>query len=156
MVPGQLGQSSERILTSRAREISTESRSQSLKPVKLARRIGCGLLLVLWFGLLILGPCAVVTLISGNEIRLVHSDVPDDNTLRIWLIQQAHERGLGISTGYSVNPDANMVCTVTDTRFVLWLGEGQSSHSCACYTRQANGSYNSQSDGPDACAAASR
>ena len=156
MVPGQLGQSSERIRAPRASGISPESRSQNLRPLRLLRRIGCGLLLVLWFGFLILGPCAVVTLISGNDIRLVHSDVPDDNTLRIWLIQQAHARGLGISTGYSVDPDANTVCTVTDTSFILWLGEGQSSHSCACYTRQSNGSYLSLSDGPDACAAASR
>jgi len=106
---------------------------------------------VLWFGILILGPCAIVTLMSGNEIRLVHSDVPDDNTLRVWLIQQAHERGLGISTGYSVKPAADTVCTITDTRFVLWLGEGTSSHSCACYTPQVNGRYTPLSDGPDAC-----
>ncbi|MHB8750975.1 MAG: hypothetical protein ACYDBJ_17520 [Aggregatilineales bacterium] len=127
-----------------------------MKPVKLARRIGCGVLLALWFGGLILGPCAVVTLVSGNEIRLAHSDVPDDNTLRIWLIQQAHERGLGISTGYSVNPDASTVCTVTDTHFVLWQGQGQSSHTCACYTRHADGSYTSLTDGPDACTVAGR
>jgi len=125
-----------------------------VKPIKVLRRIGCALLLVLWFGFLILGPCAVVTLVSGNEIRIIHSGVPDDNTLRVWLIQQAHARGLGISTGYSVNPDANTVCTVTDTHFVLWLGEGDSSHSCACYTPQADGSYTSLSDGPAACATA--
>jgi hypothetical protein len=98
----------------------------------------------------------VVTLVSGSEIRLVHSDVPDDNTLRIWLIQQAHERGLGISTGYSVNPDARTVCTITDTHFVLWLGQGDSSHSCACYTRQADGSYTPINGGPEACAVASQ
>ena len=120
------------------------------------RRVGCGLLVVLWFGILIFGPCAIVTLMSGNEIRLVHSDVPDDNTLRIWLIQEADERGLGISTGYSVNPAADTVCTITDTHFVLWLGQGASSHGCACYTRQTGGSYTSLSDGPDACTMASR
>ena len=122
-----------------------------MKPLKLLRRIGCGALLVFWFGGLILGPCAIVTLVSGNEIRFAHSDVPDDNTLRIWLIQQAHERGLGISTGYSLNPNANTVCTVTDTHFILWQGQGDSSHSCACYTHQADGSYNLISGGADAC-----
>ena len=103
-----------------------------------ARRLGCGLLVILWFALLILVPCGVFTLIAGGEIRVAHSAVPDDNWLRIWSIQEAKLRGLGISTGYTVNPDANSVCTITDTRFLLWLGQSPGGRSYACYTKQAD------------------
>jgi len=117
---------------------------------RLLRRAGCGLLLITWFGFLILVPCGVATLATGREIRLVRSDVPDDIALRIWLVQEPQTHGLGISTGYSVSPDATTVCTVTDTHFLLWTGDAAPSHSCACYSRQ-NGTYNALSVGDDAC-----
>ena len=114
-------------------------------------RIGCGGLVALWFILLVVLPCSAITLASGSEIQLTHSNVPDDYTLRIWLIQQPHLRGVGISTGYTITPNDQSVCTITYTRFVLWEGAAEGGQSCACYDRQPDGSYSTHSLGAEAC-----
>ena len=123
-----------------------------MKISRSARRIGCGLLVAMWFAFLLLVPCAALTLINGGEIRLARSDVPDDYALRVWLIQESHQRGLGVSTDYNFSLDENTVCTVTDTRFVLWLGSADPSHTCACYSK-SNGTYTMHDTalGADSC-----
>lgn len=119
-----------------------------MKQTKRLRRVGCGFLLAFWFALIVITPCAAITLISGSEIRLTRSDVPDDYALRMWLVQDANRRGLGVSTGFTTNPTSDTVCTITDTHFVLWKGSAQSSRGCACY---AKADYTLTSEGADAC-----
>jgi len=101
---------------------------------------------VLWFALIILVPCGVFTLLGGADIHIVHSAVPDDNLIRIWLIQDVNLRGLAVSTGYTVAPDAHTVCTITDTRFLLWVGQALGGRSYACYVPR-NGDYTTLSSG---------
>lgn len=115
------------------------------------QRLGCGALVVLWFILLVVVPCSAISLASGNEIQISRSAVPDDYLLRIWLIQQPHLRGLGVSTGYTLSPTDTTVCTITTTRFVLWEGSADGSQTCACYDRQTDGTYSSRSVGDEAC-----
>ncbi len=114
------------------------------------RRIGCGALVFFWFALILLVPCAAITLISGTEITLARGDIPDTNLLRVWLIQQSKERGLGISTSYSLAPNADTLCLITTTRFVLWQGAANTSRGCECYGHSASG-YTLTSSGADAC-----
>ncbi len=122
-----------------------------MTPSKRLRQIGCGALVFVWFAVLILVPCGAITLISGSEIRLTRSNVPDDYALRVWLLQQANERGFGISTDYTVTPNAGTVCTITTTRFLLWKGVGAApSRDCECYARQDSG-YTLQQSGDSAC-----
>ncbi len=112
------------------------------------RRIGCGILLVAWF-LFLLTPCLLIVLATQQEIVLTHSDVPNDN-LRIWLVQEAGQRGIGFSNSRRVDAPSNAVCTLTDVRFVLWEGKGEPNHYCSCYTRQ-NNEWTSIAEGADAC-----
>jgi hypothetical protein len=118
---------------------------------RILRRFGCGLLLVIWFAIL-LTPCIVVPLLSQGEILLTHSDVPGHST-RIWLIQDARSRGVAFWTSRRVDIQNNpnqTVCTITDVRFVMWQGSGAPNHYCSCYTRQ-NDRWSSATEGSDAC-----
>ena len=93
-------------------------------------RLGCGVALVIW-GLLLLTPCFFITLAVRGEISLDTGPAPEQR-LRIWLIMEADERGLGISTTSSV-PQADLTCIQTDVRFVLWEGEAEPVSYCHCY-----------------------
>jgi hypothetical protein len=111
-------------------------------------RVGCGVLVVLWF-LLLLTPCLVVVLLTQREIVLIHSDVPNDD-FRIWLISEPRERGFAISNARRVSAANNAVCTLTDVRFIMWQGKGDPIHYCSCYTRQ-NNTWMSIAEGAEAC-----
>jgi hypothetical protein len=102
--------------------------------------------------MILLTPCIVIPLISQGEIVLTHSDVPGHST-RIWLIQDARERGIAFWTSRRVdvqNSPNTTVCTVTDVRFVMWQGSGSPNHYCSCYARQ-NDRWSSAADGAEAC-----
>ncbi len=112
------------------------------------RRVGCGVLVALWF-LVLLTPCAGFILLVQHEVVWTHSDLPDD-TFRVWLIQQIDQRGLGFASARRVDLPNQTACTITDVRFVLWQGQGAPNHYCACYTRQDN-AWTSTATGTDAC-----
>jgi hypothetical protein len=113
------------------------------------RRLGCGLMLVVWFALLIIVPCGVITLVTQNEIVIRHSDFPDDE-LRIWLLPGPETRGIGLTNGSVVRLDSDRLCTVTDNRFLVWRGQAANTRNCACYERQG-ASYAATASGEDAC-----
>jgi hypothetical protein len=110
--------------------------------------------LVGWL-LVILSPCVVLTLAFQQEIMITWSDVPED-ALRVWVVSERRLRGLGISTARRVDavspaaPQGKAVCTVIDTRFLLWEGSADSAHQCSCYVRQ-NERWQSVAEGQDAC-----
>jgi hypothetical protein len=119
---------------------------------KRINRIGCGCLLVLWFGFLIVVPCGIYTLVLSeqHEILITKSAVPDDE-LRIWLISSTENRGLGFSNGYITRNQGDEVCTRTDLRFFLWQGTPPDKDaSCTCY-RKNGASYSAQSMDTQAC-----
>jgi hypothetical protein len=119
-----------------------------LKTRRMLRRIGCGALIVLWFVVLML-PCLAVVLATQHEIVLTHSDIPDDN-FRIWLIQDAKQRGIAISNSTRVDGADGAICTVTDSKFLMWQGQADPSHYCSCYAHQDN-NWSSIAEGDDAC-----
>ena len=111
------------------------------KKRSLAKRLGCGLLLISWF-LLLLTPCALFYLAANGEIRIHHADIPQPHEhprLQISLISEADDRGLRIVTSFIVEPsDADRaLCVETDVRFVLWESSAgdQDSRYCDCYGR---------------------
>lgn len=97
------------------------------------RRIGCGVLLVIWF-VILLTPCFLITLASQNEILITFSDVPGHQA-RIWLVMEADQRGVGLSSPSLFTPNADTRCVQTDTRFLLWAGRANPSVYCACEQR---------------------
>ena len=94
------------------------------------RRPGCVAGLILWF-LALLAPCFLIMLAVRGEITITTGSAPDQ-LLRIWLIQEAKERGVGISNT-SVQRDGETICVQTNVNFVLWRGEAQPTHYCECY-----------------------
>lgn len=117
------------------------------RPRSLPGRMGCYAALVLWFTL-ILSPCLCLALAAQGQISVQLGDVPGQ-TLRIWLLNEARERGIGISRPLTqVNND--QTCIQTEVSFVLWMGEGKATHYCECYTRQETEWILSSTSG-DAC-----
>jgi hypothetical protein len=126
------------------------SGEELLKLRKYLRRTGCALLLVIWF-MLLLTPCLLFTLAAEREMVFTYSDIPNDN-LRIWLIQDAKNRGVAISNSRRVHLDNGTVCTVIDGRFILWQGSAEPPHYCSCYTRPDQDSmWSSVAEGEEAC-----
>ena len=119
-----------------------------MKIRRVLRRIGCGVLIVLWFVILLL-PCFAVVLATQHEIVLAHSDIPDDN-FHVWLIQEARQRGIAISNSSRVDGANGAICTVTDGRFLMWQGQADPWHYCSCYTHQDN-NWSSIAEGDEAC-----
>ena len=108
-------------------EVSTSTARPQRGPLA---RLGCGVALVIW-GLLLLTPCFFITLAVRGEISLDTGPAPEQR-LRIWLIMEADERGIGISTTSS-QQQAELTCIQTDVRFVLWEGEAEPVSYCQCY-----------------------
>ena len=109
--------------------LTTKSRS-------MFRRFGCWFGLLAWI-ILLLFPCFAIALISQGEISVRLGDVPGQS-LRIWLIQDATERGIGVARPMTRVLDENTVCLQTDTNFILWAGSGQPASSCECFFKQAD------------------
>ena len=128
--------------------LSNAERATEQEPAPAARkkasrlfRVGCGLLVPLWFMLLVT-PCALFYLAVNGEIRIWHDSVPDPHSqprLLISLISEKDDRGLRIETSSIINPDANdlSTCVVTNVRFLLWESQGgnQNVAYCECYER---------------------
>jgi len=103
--------------------------------LKILRRLGCGLLLVLWLGVMAL-PCAFVTLLVEKEIVLTRSSLPEHQT-RIFFLDAEDERGFGLShtTVKSGGADAGQVCLLTRVDYLMWAGEGKPVRYCDCYEK---------------------
>jgi len=99
-----------------------ESRPQR-SPLK---RPGCVVGLIVWF-LILLTPCFFITLAVRGEISLTTGGAPEQR-LRIWLIQEADQSGIGVSNA-DVRQNGETLCV----RFLLWRGEAQPTQYCECY-----------------------
>ncbi len=97
----------------------------------LLRRLGCGIGLLIWAILLLL-PCIAILLISQGEIAVQLGSLPDQS-LRVWLIQDAAERGIGIAYPSVHSGEDSTTCLQTDTNFMLWMGKGETSSYCECF-----------------------
>lgn len=103
------------------------------------RRIGCGLLLVVWFTVLML-PLFLFILAVNGEIRIGHSgDMPDKHEhplLELSLVMEADFRGLRITNAAVAQRDGeDALCVQTNVRYLLWQGEGDPATFCDCYAR---------------------
>lgn len=114
--------------------VSRETLS-SPRPFRFIRRAGCFIALVIWFAILLL-PCGFFILATQQQITISQGDLPDQY-IRVWLIMEADQRGLGISST-STHPNDNLtgnegVCLQTTVSYFLWQGQGQNSAYCDCY-----------------------
>lgn len=119
--------------------IMDESELAVVKRRNPLRRIGCGLILALWF-LFLLTPCALFYLAANGEIRLYHADIPEPHShplLLISLINDVENRGLQILRSAKADADDTSLCVETTVNYLLWATtEGnQDVVYCDCYTR---------------------
>ncbi len=126
-------------------QIAQPANSNALAPIETKkrsrlRRLGCGLILALWF-LLLLTPCALFYLAANGEIRLYHADIPQPHShplLLISLINEMDNRGLQFLRSTTVGEfDDTAVCVETAVNYLLWESSSgnQDVTYCDCYTR---------------------
>lgn len=98
------------------------------------RRVGCGLILVVWF-LLLLTPCALIYLATQGEITIPTGSVPGQE-VRLWLMTEDRNRGIGVSSAAVIGGNGTTdICLQTDVRYLLWAGRGENASYCECYAR---------------------
>jgi hypothetical protein len=101
---------------------------------KVIRAVGIALVLVC-----LLIPCGAITLATQGEIVFALGSAPGQE-LRVWLVMEAFERGLGISTPNVVSSTDTLVCVQTDVHYALWVGRAEATVFCDCYVRADSGS----------------
>ncbi len=111
------------------------------------RRIGCAAGLILW-ALVMITPCGLFLLITQQQIVIPLGTAPDQ-VLRIWLVSEPRERGLGVSwASLHAGQSDQSVCVQTNIRFLLWAGQGEGTTYCDCFQRMSDddpwASYSSQ------------
>ena len=89
----------------------------------LIRRVGCWVLVVFWFALVML-PCGLLTLATQGQLTLRTGEL-EEQEVRVWLIMEADTRGLGISSGAVTRQTETAVCIETTANYVLWAGREQ-------------------------------
>lgn len=107
------------------------------KKRKLWNRIGCWVMVVFWF-LVLLIPLGLFILAIEGDITIKRGGVPDSHEhplLQLSLIMESDARGLRVTNTSLHHPSDNDLCVQTNVRFVLWEGEGDSASYCDCYTR---------------------
>ena len=122
------------------------------------RRLGCGLVLTLWF-ILLLTPCGLFYLAANGEFRFEHGEIPQSHAhprLLVSLISEREDRGVRIETSAIVNQQGDdfSTCVETEVRFLLWeySGGNQDVRYCDCYERaETNADWEFKATYNDAC-----
>jgi hypothetical protein len=105
-------------------------------------RIGCGVLLVIWFIILFL-PLTMFVLAQQGQITISHSGgVPDKHEhplFRVQLISNVaddgtQQSGLAFTTS-SLDRDENTLCIETNVRYLMWAGSGEPARYYDIYER---------------------
>jgi hypothetical protein len=93
-------------------------------------RVGC---VVVWLTAMMI-PFVLIILAARGEIIIPTGDAPDQR-IRLWLIMEPYERGVGISRAAVIEVD-DLSCVQTDVSFLLWEGQAEEGLSyCECYSR---------------------
>lgn len=105
-------------------------------------RVGCGIMTVLWF-MLLLTPCAMFILATTGEIRLDHANIPepqDHPLISLSLSVDAFNSGLKISRSWIAAGEEQTTCVETVTNYLRWRSDGTESTVvfCQCYRRDGN------------------
>ena len=106
----------------------------------LPRRLGCWLLVAVWF-LFLSTPCGLFYLAANGEIRFEHNQIPDPHAhprLLISLISERADRGLRIERStIAFIEDSARLCVETAVTFLLWQSSAgnQNVVFCDCYWR---------------------
>lgn len=100
------------------------------------QRFGCGVLLVIWFAILLL-PFGMFWLAMGNSFKIPRTNIPDAATnprLEISLIMDKDNRGLHIFTSAVYQTEAQL-CIEGHSTYLLWESKRDDNNAvyCQCY-----------------------
>jgi hypothetical protein len=103
-------------------------------------RLGCGLLLVVWFVVLLL-PCAMIYLAMGYTIFIPNGAIPEPEQhprFEIQLIMEIDNRGFKLSSSSIASETESRLCINNDANYLLWQSDetAQDSQYCQCYERR--------------------
>jgi len=116
------------------------------------RRIGCAILIILWFALLLV-PCGLFYFAVQQEFTIPLGGAPGQE-LRVWLVMEPRTRGLGTSVGQVASQSGLELCVQTTTTYLLWAGRPENATYCECYARsQPDQPWSYLNNAPGACAA---
>jgi hypothetical protein len=96
------------------------------------RRLGYGGGCLLWLLVMAL-PLAAFVLAVNGQIDWRRGEFAGT---RLWLIQEADQQGLGLSTARVISNEEAIdgpICVRTRVVFLLWRGSGESAQFCECY-----------------------
>ena len=126
-------------------------------PTSRIGRFGCSIVIVIWFTLL-LTPCAMFWLASGNQVILHHANIPDPvfhPMLEIGLIMTVDHSGFQFTSASITNEDEQSLCVQTSVNYLLWQNrtrEDPATVFCDCYTRKdEEASWVMDVTSPDEC-----
>jgi hypothetical protein len=91
----------------------------------------------------------IVLLVSQREIVIGLGSLPGQSA-RIWLVDEARERGIAISIPTVQNGQDGLTCMQTDSRFLMWMGQGDPTSFCECF-QWVSESWQSRRSSPGAC-----
>jgi len=102
-------------------------------------KLGCNLLIVGWFLVLLL-PITMVWLAFGNTITIPRNNIPEAELhprLQIQLIMSVENRGLQISRSNVQRTDETNLCVENQRSYLLWEDDGSALPAtyCQCYQR---------------------
>lgn len=116
------------------------------------RRVGCAILIVFWFALLLV-PCGLFYFAVQQEVTIPLGSLPGQE-LRVWLVMEPRTRGIGISSGQVTMETDSELCVQTATTYLLWAGRPENATYCECYARsQPDQPWSYVSNVPGACPA---
>ena len=111
------------------------------QPTSRAGRIGCGMLVVIWFIVLTL-PFAMLWLATGRNITLSRGgDAPltsQHPRLRVQLVMESDFRGLQISRNGVLTNEDTLFCYDQSVNYLLWENRGDEDINISreiCYER---------------------
>jgi hypothetical protein len=106
--------------------------------ILLPKKVGCGVLVVIWFAALSL-PFAMFWLGMGQNITIPRpgSPIADYPLLEIRLIMEIENRGLQIKRTYPFEQTDSRICYQTVVNYLLWQADSAGDPAtgyCECYS----------------------
>ncbi|MCA9913863.1 MAG: hypothetical protein KC496_10965 [Anaerolineae bacterium] len=110
------------------------------RPTTPLARFGCGVVLVIWFAILLM-PFAMFWLGSGRTITIPQGNIPDASDhpyLEVRLVMDADNRGLQIKQAGVAERRDEQLCIEERVTYLLWQSEENSGNAlyCQCYERE--------------------
>ncbi|MDQ7026070.1 MAG: hypothetical protein Q9P01_09725 [Anaerolineae bacterium] len=111
-------------------------------PTTVKGKIGCGLLLVIWFSLLML-PFLMFWLASGRSVTIPHSNIPNANQyprFEMSLIMSQENRGLQLTTSDVQRNSSDNLRVEVHVNYLLWVSEADDNAAVYCDRFERNNS----------------